>query len=1311
MKLEDKFFNSFFYPFLISVFFCTLVVTIFLSIFTNNNLDKKTRENLINLEKKYSNINIKNVNVLLTTSFQKIQASLNEQILFYQKIATKLLLSENEYELDTTHLKNIITLDNYYCENESEEAAFTASWIVDNFITEKELDNQSNKVIKNQLIAFSNIIPNSQACLEAIQPDGQSFYYYFESTELYISYPVIADCETEFFWTMKNTSYEDDDGFINCLDKQGNFYDVYKFKCEIYYVNIIKSKSSTFDNNYLSNQHRTIFITNFYGEVDDNTDYSYTMCISFKDPITKGNGYICTDITNEDMVASLENLNSKIIGYYFVSNVGFNNVFYFPQGPISPRTSTESVYNWNIGYNLDEKSFYNDNIKKILSSNYIDYIGGSIYDEIFINGKNSSNQEFFINGKKFKYSIYPVLLENLDGKREHLFSLIYVYKEQLYIDEIENYNSSLPIQIILELILIVVFGFGLLYLVYLSFNILAKYIVIPIKTVSYMLKGINIGGENRLDYLDFLKKKQDDNLEKLEKMYLFAYNKDNNDKSLIDETENDIENLYENEFKDKDKSMNNSNSKDEDKNKINQYSEFNKKYDEESNNIEKEFNYYDYDDQLLQYRPLEIENLVKSLMNLKGALLLTSSDREIEQIIDYSCSEEIFRKFKNEEGAIICQSNIGNLQSQLLKFDKSIYHLALSLQDNKLNKFLSRSLSDELDESDSLLNIISNSYNKEKKKIKKNILVEKQQNNSKNNFSQKIIGILINTRYCRLIHAYYMFFKNLQKLRKLNNDKFKGQFMNTSFHTINYYHKIIIQFIYLSYIKNDLVKIGESILDYLEFLIKFKFKTSSEDNYFLKLRSKDTPKYREKQGFKKIIFNKILKWFNLFDDYISYVKDNSSLADPKSIIDDYCQNLNSENTEFNLESQSAIMFRVNMQKSDFLKAKFCLYSKNYNDSLFYFIRAAKRKCLVIDGLIKKRSLKHIYKLLAQMSKKYENLGLNNIPMEKELKQLMKEKNKLLNNNKKGGKKKSNREKKEENDKNINFRDEIEIIKNNILQDISECNAKQAKDIIILIDFNIYDNKHEDNLITKSYKIDMFIDQTIVILNNYLSTNDRISVFIYANESQIICPLLSVNEIDRNNFSKDLLYYKNSIFKESEYEFEEYDLNLNEIKDKPIKLKLFGNNNFSEHSQEDSSEKNDIEDRNYNKLTGFVKAINNINNYSKIKEAVKNEKYIIIFTDIFSIYPIDEEKVEKIFKKLNKDKEAILLLVGKNKHLHLKKEKNHINANEKLFEELILNQFGEKSELINFENMKKIKPILSNNNVIKDEIIYPNEIYK
>ena len=288
------------------------------------------------------------------------------------------------------------------------------------------------------------------------------------------------------------------------------------------------------------------------------------------------------------------------------------------------------------------------------------------------------------------------------------------------------------------------------------------------------------------------------------------------------------------------------------------------------------------------------------------------------------------------------------------------------MQDNRLKKFLNRHLSDEFDESDSLLNKILYYFNKDKNGIKNNKLAIKQMNNSKDNFSQKNIGILINTRYCRLIQVYYMFFKNLKKLKRSNNDIINGLFMNTQFHTINYYHKIIIQFIFLSYIKNDLIKIGESILNYIEFLIKFKFKTSSEQKYFLKIKFKDRPECQKKHLFKKTIFDKIINWFNLFDDYISNVKDNSTIGEDKNIVDYFSSLLNSENNENNLESQSAIMFRVNIQKSYFLKGKFCLYCKNYNDALFYFIRAAKKKSMVVDGLIKKRSLKHIYKLLLKM---------------------------------------------------------------------------------------------------------------------------------------------------------------------------------------------------------------------------------------------------------------------------------------------------------------------------------------------------------
>ena len=57
-------------------------------------------------------------------------------------------------------------------------------------------------------------------------------------------------------------------------------------------------------------------------------------------------------------------------------------------------------------------------------------------------------------------------------------------------------------------------------------------------------------------------------------------------------------------------------------------------------------------------------------------------------------------------------------------------------------------------------------------------------------------------------------------------------------------------------------------------------------------------------------------------------------------------------------------------------------------------------------------------------------------------------------------------------------------------------------------------------------------------------------------------------------------------------------------------------------------------------------------------------------------------------------------------MHIKNEQTNKNI-----EELILSKFGEKSEIIDFDNMNKIKTILSNNKVIKEEIFYPNEIYK
>ena len=452
-----------------------------------------------------------------------------------------------------------------------------------------------------------------------------------------------------------------------------------------------------------------------------------------------------------------------------------------------------------------------------------------------------------------------------------------------------------------------------------------------------------------------------------------------------------------------------------------------------------------------------------------------------------------------------------------------------------------------------------------------------------------------------------------------------------------------------------------------------------------------------------------MNWFNLFDDYITYVNDNSSLSDTKCIVDDYYHSLNTENFEFSLESQTAFMFRINIQKSNFLKGKFCLYCKNYIDALFYFIGAAKKDSIVIDGLIKKKSLKHIFKLLGKLNNYYKNLGLIHLNMKKELKHNKTNKIKIINNKKIKIRHSTNKSSKINDNDIITFGKEIDIIETDIIQDISECNAKKEKDIIILIDFNIY-HKIEGHLNMKVSKIDAFIEQTKVILVDYLSIKDRLSVIIYENDYKIICPLMCVNKIDIENFSKDLLFFFDNISKEIN-EIEDYNINLSELKHNDFEFHLDGNDNNIEYSYENSLEISDNEEKKDDKIYGLVKVLNFINNYLKMKESIKNEKYIILFTDLLNIKLFEEKKIEKMFENLIGDKETILLLVGKNKELNEKKEKDNFIEDENIIEDIILSKYGEKSEIINFENMKKIKTILSNNKVIKDDIIFPNEIYK
>ena len=119
----------------------------------------------------------------------------------------------------------------------------------------------------------------------------------------------------------------------------------------------------------------------------------------------------------------------------------------------------------------------------------------------------------------------------------------------------------------------------------------------------------------------------------------------------------------------------------------------------------------------------------------------------------------------------------------------------------------------------------------------------------------------------------------------------------------------------------------------------------------------------------------------------------------------------------------------------------------------------------------------------------------------------------------------------------------------------------------------------------------------------------------------------------------------------------------------------------------------------------------------MKEINSNEKFFIYFnTNVKKIMDYlmdirDYTDTQKISynsggksKKvdLHKDKKIHFLLVGK-----LNSEENEAEV----YKKVLLQYFGSKSEMIPFDNMKKIKSILSSNSIINDNIIFPNEVYK
>ncbi len=102
-----------------------------------------------------------------------------------------------------------------------------------------------------------------------------------------------------------------------------------------------------------------------------------------------------------------------------------------------------------------------------------------------------------------------------------------------------------------------------------------------------------------------------------------------------------------------------------------------------------------HDDEGIDVRSQEIENLFNNLLKLKNVLSFTSniniSDNR-KSFLGFIDAKYTFIDLSNQtgniiftEGSSICESNVGNLAMRFRKYDKAIFHLLESIKDSRSN--------------------------------------------------------------------------------------------------------------------------------------------------------------------------------------------------------------------------------------------------------------------------------------------------------------------------------------------------------------------------------------------------------------------------------------------------------------------------------------------------------------------------------------------------------------------------------------------------------------------------------------------------
>jgi hypothetical protein len=541
----------------------------------------------------------------------------------------------------------------------------------------------------------------------------------------------------------------------------------------------------------------------------------------------------------------------------------------------------------------------------------------------------------------------------------------------------------------------------------------------------------------------------------------------------------------------------------------------------------------------------------------------------------------------------------------------------------------------------------------------------------------------VNSRYPKLMYSFKTYFKSIRFLSKNKNfeaEKFNND-ISITFKDIDLklYEFYLLQYIEESIDNGNYKRIGESILEYIEFIIVYKIKNlESRENNNKSYNCKNdnyNPYSKNEEESENFLFNSEEK-INLnpinqnYDNILSEIKSffgffnaiKTKFSSKMKI--EYMKNYMDIMTEKRINDLDLIEnpIFILIMKSYYLQGKLAKICGHYDKALEYFYKS--RECLAIcDAHLIKKSNKNIikiYEILINKLNEEQEKSKNNSNID--LKSNKKRKNSNININSPNN---DNQRFSKDNWSNfiqqkLDYLRNIEELKTNIKNINEEMNNfnDKYKDILVLIDINninIIDNKKYENL----------IKLVNGLFDNYVCIGDRFGLCYFNNVITTVLPLekkqISNSIFVKNNFNNAVKCLNNLINEEI-------------------------NNNYNENL-------------NLNLKSNVCKNIMSAFDYLNNKWSNINEKFILIFAfnydkNIESDYKKQFEKYEIFKKSIN------LIFVGIDFE-----ESSRLDALD------LISYFSDKSAFINYNDIGILNNIFKKKVLKSDELYFPIEVYK